>query len=73
MSEKHVKKINSEITDNRSCSSKAHPPPCSEAERPTTSNHADAHQDKDRKIESNRPEKPKLNLKADTRGVGGAE
>jgi len=37
------------------------------------SNHADAHQDKDKKIESNLPEKTKSNLKADTRGVGRAE
>ena len=37
------------------------------------SNHADAHQDKDRKVESSLPEKTKSNLKTDTRGVGRAE
>jgi len=37
------------------------------------SNHADAQQDKNRKIESSLPEQTKSNLKADTRGLGRAE
>ena len=48
-------------------------PSCSEATRPTMSNHADAQQDKNRKIESSLPEQTKSNLKADTRGLGRAE